>query len=241
MNVQIKDVMLKELPEGGVVAFEKAPLPANAAPVENGEPRKRKSRGEAENSDAPRRRRHRAATPHRPRRELGSGCGAMRPARERRTIEEGIRPGRWRREGGDAARDLRQWSAGLSQRQARADQSRLAKAHAGRGARNFCAKDGTNCSPKRPTRAVPAAFIASLTLHWRMARAHHFDRCLVAGRGARRGTTGSRPRSSQIMVRAVGRRFSIPGRTKTKAYPRGIERSDPAGGYSHAAGFPRWS
>ena len=33
MNVQIKDVMLKELPDGGVVAFDKATLPATAKPV----------------------------------------------------------------------------------------------------------------------------------------------------------------------------------------------------------------
>ena len=32
MNVQIKDVMIKELPEGGVVAFDKASI-ANAKPV----------------------------------------------------------------------------------------------------------------------------------------------------------------------------------------------------------------
>lgn len=34
MNVQIKDVMLKELPEGGVIAFDKAALPATAKLVE---------------------------------------------------------------------------------------------------------------------------------------------------------------------------------------------------------------
>ena len=34
MNVQIKDVMLKELPDGGVVAFDKAALPATAKLVE---------------------------------------------------------------------------------------------------------------------------------------------------------------------------------------------------------------
>ena len=41
MKVQIKDVMLKELPEGGVVAFDKSMLPANAKPAEkaNGEPK----------------------------------------------------------------------------------------------------------------------------------------------------------------------------------------------------------
>ena len=44
MNVQIKDVMLKELPEGGVTAFEKTALPADAAPVEKG---KRKAKTEA--------------------------------------------------------------------------------------------------------------------------------------------------------------------------------------------------
>ena len=34
MKVQIKDVMLKELPEGGVVAFDQAALPAGSAKVE---------------------------------------------------------------------------------------------------------------------------------------------------------------------------------------------------------------
>ena len=34
MTVQIKDVLLKELPEGGVMAFDKAALPASAAPAE---------------------------------------------------------------------------------------------------------------------------------------------------------------------------------------------------------------
>ena len=34
MNVQIKDVLLKELPDGGVTAFDKAALPATAKPVE---------------------------------------------------------------------------------------------------------------------------------------------------------------------------------------------------------------
>ena len=45
MKGHIKDVLLKELPEGGVVAFDKAALPACAAPAEkaNGQP-KRKAR-----------------------------------------------------------------------------------------------------------------------------------------------------------------------------------------------------
>jgi putative heme-binding domain-containing protein len=34
MKVQIKDVLLKQLPDGGVVAFDKAALPASAAPAE---------------------------------------------------------------------------------------------------------------------------------------------------------------------------------------------------------------
>lgn len=34
MSVQIKDVLLKELPEGGVTAFDKASLPASAKPIE---------------------------------------------------------------------------------------------------------------------------------------------------------------------------------------------------------------
>jgi hypothetical protein len=39
MKVQIKDVMLKELPEGGVVAFDKALLPSGASPLENARPK----------------------------------------------------------------------------------------------------------------------------------------------------------------------------------------------------------
>lgn len=34
MTVQIKDVMIKDLPDGGVVAFDKAALPADAKPIE---------------------------------------------------------------------------------------------------------------------------------------------------------------------------------------------------------------
>ena len=34
MKVQIKDVLLKELPDGGVLAFDKAALPASATPAE---------------------------------------------------------------------------------------------------------------------------------------------------------------------------------------------------------------
>lgn len=34
MSVQIKEVLLKELPEGGVTAFDKASLPASAKPIE---------------------------------------------------------------------------------------------------------------------------------------------------------------------------------------------------------------
>ena len=45
MNVQIKDVMLKELPEGGVMAFDKAALPAGSKGIE---PRAPKKSGTAE-------------------------------------------------------------------------------------------------------------------------------------------------------------------------------------------------
>ena len=41
MKVQIKDVMLKELPDGGVVPFDKAALPAGASPVEKGKPKRK--------------------------------------------------------------------------------------------------------------------------------------------------------------------------------------------------------
>ena len=48
MKVQIKDVMLKELPDGGVVAFDKTTLPADATPVEKAKPRpKGKAKGAA--------------------------------------------------------------------------------------------------------------------------------------------------------------------------------------------------
>ena len=53
MKVQIKDVMLKELADGGVTAFDKAALPAGAAPVEKG---KRGAKGKAKpetKSEAP--------------------------------------------------------------------------------------------------------------------------------------------------------------------------------------------
>jgi hypothetical protein len=38
MNVQIKDIVLKELPEGGVPAFDKAMIPADAKPIEPQKP-----------------------------------------------------------------------------------------------------------------------------------------------------------------------------------------------------------
>ncbi len=41
MNVQIKDVMLKELPDGGVTAFDKAALPADAKEAGKGKKRAR--------------------------------------------------------------------------------------------------------------------------------------------------------------------------------------------------------
>jgi len=39
MNVQIKDVMLKDLPEGGVVSFEKSAIPSDAQVIEKKEPK----------------------------------------------------------------------------------------------------------------------------------------------------------------------------------------------------------
>lgn len=47
MNVQIKDVKLKELPEGGVVAFDRASLPPTAKPVEKKAPGKAKPKSPA--------------------------------------------------------------------------------------------------------------------------------------------------------------------------------------------------
>jgi hypothetical protein len=38
MNVQIKDVRIKELPAGGVVAFHQGAVPADAKPVEEKKP-----------------------------------------------------------------------------------------------------------------------------------------------------------------------------------------------------------
>ena len=42
MKVQIKDVMLKELPEGGVIAFDQATLPEGTARFERKKARPRK-------------------------------------------------------------------------------------------------------------------------------------------------------------------------------------------------------
>ncbi len=47
MNVQIKDVMLKELPEGGVVSFEKSAIPSDAQIIEAKAPAKAKGKGKA--------------------------------------------------------------------------------------------------------------------------------------------------------------------------------------------------
>ena len=55
MMVQIKDVMLKELAEGGVVAFDKAALPEGTAPVEKGKraPKKKPEAPPADTVPAP--------------------------------------------------------------------------------------------------------------------------------------------------------------------------------------------
>jgi len=54
MKVQIKDVMLKGLPDGGVVAFDEAKLPAGAAPLEKAKPKgKQPPKGAANKSAAP--------------------------------------------------------------------------------------------------------------------------------------------------------------------------------------------
>ena len=58
MKVQIKDVLLKELPDGGAVAFDKAALPAGAAPAEKakGAPKgkaKQTPKAEAPKPEAP--------------------------------------------------------------------------------------------------------------------------------------------------------------------------------------------
>ncbi len=41
MNVQIKDVMLKELPDGGVISFENSPIPSDAQIIEAKAPKKK--------------------------------------------------------------------------------------------------------------------------------------------------------------------------------------------------------
>lgn len=52
MKVQIKDVMLKELPEGGVVSFEKSAIPSDAQIIEAKAPAKGKGRGKAKDKAA---------------------------------------------------------------------------------------------------------------------------------------------------------------------------------------------
>lgn len=47
MKVQIKDVMLKELPEGGLVAFYKSPIPSDAQIIEAKAPAKGKGKAKA--------------------------------------------------------------------------------------------------------------------------------------------------------------------------------------------------
>ncbi len=48
MNVQIKDVMLKELPDGGVISFEKSAIPSDAQIIEAKTPAKGKGKGKAQ-------------------------------------------------------------------------------------------------------------------------------------------------------------------------------------------------
>ena len=48
MNVQIKDVMLKELPDGGVISFEKSAIPSDAQVIEAKAPAKGKGKGKAQ-------------------------------------------------------------------------------------------------------------------------------------------------------------------------------------------------
>jgi putative heme-binding domain-containing protein len=48
MNVQIKDVMLKELPDGGVVSFEKSAIPSDAQIIEAKAPAKDKGKGKGQ-------------------------------------------------------------------------------------------------------------------------------------------------------------------------------------------------
>ena len=48
MNVQIKDVMLKELPDGGVISFEKSAIPSDAQIIEAKAPAKGKGKGKAQ-------------------------------------------------------------------------------------------------------------------------------------------------------------------------------------------------
>ncbi len=53
MNVQIKDVMLKELPDGGVISFEKSAIPSDAQIIEAKAPAKGKGKGKAQPPAAP--------------------------------------------------------------------------------------------------------------------------------------------------------------------------------------------
>jgi putative heme-binding domain-containing protein len=53
MKVQFKDVLLKELPDGGVVAFDKAALPASAAPAEKAKGQPKGKAKQSPKADAP--------------------------------------------------------------------------------------------------------------------------------------------------------------------------------------------
>src|SRR4051812_12835559 len=52
MNVQIKEVMLKDLPDGGVTAFEKSAIPADAKPIEQKAKGKEKGKAKAKAKEA---------------------------------------------------------------------------------------------------------------------------------------------------------------------------------------------
>jgi len=52
MNVQIKDVMLKDLPEGGVVAFAQSPIPSDAQKIEKPAPRAKPAKKDAAQAPA---------------------------------------------------------------------------------------------------------------------------------------------------------------------------------------------
>lgn len=84
MKVQIKDVLLKELPDEKAASFDKALLPASAVPVENG---KSEQKGKVKAADKPKAASTTPATMQpalattstRPPAEHGNGSGTIRP------------------------------------------------------------------------------------------------------------------------------------------------------------------